>query len=802
MTVAALPDGKFLRRLAFSSLVVWAVWQFLALNPYTGMLSSVAADPHFVQAIHLALVIVAGFLLLPSSFSKAYQKPLTFILPVLAIFPCVAIFMQYGSDVFLREETLSDGYVLGIGLSLLAVAELLRRLAGWRYAVIFLLGTCFYVYDATRAASLPGEGVNGLGLTVWKLLFSPDGLFSTNLLLVATVLFPLALFGEMLSACGLDKTARRIAEAIFGRSRGGDAKSAVAAAAIIGTFRMDMPGTILERNAENSGGIVSAATAYAHLMPPALGILAWLLTEFTSASPLDVVAWCVLPALFGFATLFYAVHLDHQLRVGGAEPSTNLISTIFPPLIVMLLALLFICFGMLFLVTAFDLRSQAPGQSGVVVLLAIYFAWVWLSARLKPMEPAYGVKSLAFVLLREGYLALPVGVLAWGLIFARLPLQLAVLWGALSALVLLLTMHPVRRFFSGDADLKDYPAFVYGHLFHSLARASSVVVYVTLMIVTALPLVLLAKNLALDQQAIALLHASALGVQPWLPALALVALATLSVALGIPYLAFFLVLAQIVLTLGDGISADGYTLITLLFTVLLSSLAVFFFSSVLGTKPYPWRLGIPLLLLPLLILSEAYFMEYLAHDVKHVLPWMMRMAIGLLLVVAMLHGYFIAKLATLERILMGIAAVCCLFPQEILRVAYPPFTLESPDRVFAIAESLPVDDGLAIWLRGEAPSGEKVEMRVVLPLPEGVDGGDRLKKAGLSLRKEGEKLKVDQVGFESFAEQAGIDFDQEVIRVEKERLQPSRRWIVALAMLVPLGIAAGTRLRQRRRKSA
>ncbi|MBN8532136.1 MAG: DUF3394 domain-containing protein, partial [Alphaproteobacteria bacterium] len=741
MTVAALPDGKLLRKLAFAGLVCWAVWQFLVLNPYIGILSDTIANPHAVQAIHLSLVIVAGFLLLPSPFLKRYGKLQAVLLPVAAILPCAAIFAHYGSDVFLREETLPAAYIWGIGLSLLAVAELLRRLTGWRYALIFLLGTCFYVYNATRASSLPGEGLNVLGATVWKLLFSPDGLFSTNLLLVATVLFPLALFGEMLTACGLDKTARRIAEAIFGRSRGGEVKSTVAAAAMIGTFRMDMPGTIMEKNGEHAGGILPAATAYAHLMPPALGIMAWLLTEFTSASPLDVVAWCVLPALFGFAALFYAVHLDHQRQAGDAEPSGNLISTIFPPLLVMLLALLFLCFGMVLLVTVFDLRSQPPGQSAVVALLAVYFLWVWLSARLKPMEPAYGVRSLAFILLREGYLALPVGVLAWGVIFARLPLQLAVLWGALAALVLLLTMHPVRRFFSGDADLKDYPAFVYGHLYHSLARASAVVVYVTLMIVTALPLVLLAKNLAFDQQAIALLHASALGVQPWLPALALAALAVLAVAAGVPYLAFFLVLAQIVLALGDNILADGYALITLLFTVLLSSLAVYFYSGTQGAKPYPWRLGVPLLLLPLLILSEAYFMEFMAQDVRHVLPWMMRMAIGLLLVVAALHGYFIARMVVAERVLMALAALCCLFPQEVLRVTYPPYTLQSPDQVFAIAEATSVDDAVAIWLRGENPSGEKVKLRVTLPLPEGVDGGDRLKKAGLTLRKEGESWK-------------------------------------------------------------
>ncbi|MBN8532104.1 MAG: DUF3394 domain-containing protein, partial [Alphaproteobacteria bacterium] len=54
-----------------------------------------------------------------------------------------------------------------------------------------------------------------------------------------------------------------------------------------------------------------------------------------------------------------------------------------------------------------------------------------------------------------------------------------------------------------------------------------------------------------------------------------------------------------------------------------------------------------------------------------------------------------------------------------------------------------------------------------------------------------------QVAFESAAEQAGIDFDQEVISVEKGREQPSRRWIVALAMLVPLGIAGRTRWKQR-----
>ena len=70
---------------------------------------------------------------------------------------------------------------------------------------------------------------------------------------------------------------------------------------------------------------------------------------------------------------------------------------------------------------------------------------------------------------------------------------------------------------------------------------------------------------------------------------------------------------------------------------------------------------------------------------------------------------------------------------------------------------------------------------------EGATGAERLDNAGLVFRQDGDKLIIDDVAYNSAAQSAGLDWDQEVLRVLKPEPQPSK-YLMFLPALLLLGV--------------
>ncbi|HIP77940.1 MAG TPA: DUF3394 domain-containing protein, partial [Kiloniellaceae bacterium] len=73
----------------------------------------------------------------------------------------------------------------------------------------------------------------------------------------------------------------------------------------------------------------------------------------------------------------------------------------------------------------------------------------------------------------------------------------------------------------------------------------------------------------------------------------------------------------------------------------------------------------------------------------------------------------------------------------------------------------------------------------VLPLGEGETGEERLLSAGLELLIDGDVVEVDNAGFETAAQEAGLDFGQIIVVVEEpaDQLPKQLMYIPALLLL-------------------
>jgi hypothetical protein len=93
-----------------------------------------------------------------------------------------------------------------------------------------------------------------------------------------------------------------------------------------------------------------------------------------------------------------------------------------------------------------------------------------------------------------------------------------------------------------------------------------------------------------------------------------------------------------------------------------------------------------------------------------------------------------------------------------------------------------VADGsqLRLRIKGENAVGDAREFSLLLPVPDGASGEERLEKLGLLTYEEGGKVLVDSVTFGSPAAEAGLEFDQQIISVRA----PTDRWTKEL-MWIP-----------------
>lgn len=98
-----------------------------------------------------------------------------------------------------------------------------------------------------------------------------------------------------------------------------------------------------------------------------------------------------------------------------------------------------------------------------------------------------------------------------------------------------------------------------------------------------------------------------------------------------------------------------------------------------------------------------------------------------------------------------------------------------------------VDEGSQLRLRiqGEDELGEPREFVVLLPVPAGASGEERMQALGLELIQEDGKTLVDQVAFASQAADLGLEFDQEIVlvRAPTDRMRKEIMWIPGLLLL-------------------
>jgi TRAP transporter 4TM/12TM fusion protein len=171
-------------------------------------------------------------------------------------------------------------------------------------------------------------------------------------------------------------------------------------------------------------------------------------------------------------------------------------------------------------------------------------------------------------------------------------------------------------------------------------------------------------------------------------------------------------------------------------------------------------------------------------------------ATAIMVLTAVLQGYFITKTKWWENILLLLVAVTMFRPALWMDMVYPPYQTVEPTAIEKYVGKLADESEIKLHILGEDAIGEPRSFYVYLTLDEPTPtGAERLMQSGLRLRYENEKALVDHIAFFSQAEKKKLLVNNEIIGVYLPQAQPNPRWLFIPALLLLAGIISLQRRR-------
>jgi TRAP transporter 4TM/12TM fusion protein len=305
-------------------------------------------QPLFERPVHLILVLfLAGlwFPLVTERLPRLVRRLLD--LAVLAAVVAVAAYLWVAIPRFeTRIDNVSPVFwwdvVFGI-LLVIVLLEMVRRTVGWILLGVIL---AFLLYGAFGYV-LPGRaGFRGFGLEEYVeiLTMTTGGILGVTTETSVNFVFYFVAFGVVYSAVGGGQLFIDLAMRLVGTSRGGSAKVAIVGSSLMGTISGSAVANVtatgvfsiplMRRSglpAEYAGATEAIASTGGQLMPPVMGVAAFVMAELLSVPYQQVALAGVIPALAFYIALYLGADL-HARKSGRGTLARSEIGEV-PPLL-------------------------------------------------------------------------------------------------------------------------------------------------------------------------------------------------------------------------------------------------------------------------------------------------------------------------------------------------------------------------------------------------------------------------------------------------------------------------------------
>lgn len=295
-------------------------------------------DTIVVYGVTVLLGAIVGFLILASralemaaSGEHGWRKKAESIADLVLLVVFALLIWRWSGIMLEQEEFFID--ISQTDMALAWVAFALIGYLTWRHfglpmALVFL-GIIAY---ALLPHSIGGAGLDWTSIAD-RQWFTTDGVFGRPVQVVSTVVLIFIVFGAILQASGAGAILLKIAFSATGRFAGGPAHASILGSALFGTMSGAAVANVVSTGiftipiikkagfrAKFAGGVEAAASTGGQIMPPVMGVVAFIMADVTAIPYLQIVVAAILPAVFYYLSLFLVVLVESRKQNVGATP--------------------------------------------------------------------------------------------------------------------------------------------------------------------------------------------------------------------------------------------------------------------------------------------------------------------------------------------------------------------------------------------------------------------------------------------------------------------------------------------------
>jgi TRAP transporter 4TM/12TM fusion protein len=783
-----------------------------------GLLALSAGDifsPMIVMAIAIVIAIACG---LPTRNDKVALHE--WGLAAVGAFCAAYLFIYYAPLADRVGQPIFIDYIVSIA-GLLLLLEATRRSLGPALVIVASMFLVYTVLGPYMPEIIAHKG-NNLREIINHHWITTEGVFGIALGVSTSFVFLFVLFGALLDKAGAGNYFIQVAFSLMGHMKGGPAKAAVVSSAMTGLISGSSIANVVTTgtftiplmkkvgfSSEKAGAVEVASSVNGQIMPPVMGAAAFLMVEYVGIPYFDVVKHAFLPALISYIALVYIVHLEAAKAGMEGLPRSYVPGPLMRRLVGFVFGVLVVCalsfavyYGMGWVRPTFG--AAAP-YIIFAFLTAVYVGLVAFGSNYpepKMDDPNAPVSALPLPgpTIKSGlHFILPVIVLVWALMVERLSPGLSAFWASAFMIFILLTQRPLFAFFRKQKDMNAQIRRGFDELIEGLIAGARNMIGIGIATATAGIIVG-----AVSQTGVGSALADVVEVLSGgnlLAILFLTAVLSLILGMGLPTTANYIVvsalLAPVIVTLGQenglivpliavhlfvfyfGIMADVTPPVGLASFAaaavskgdpIKTGFVAFFYSLRTAALPFLFIFNTELLLIDVSIV-QGIFIFCVA-------------TLAMLLFAAATQGWFLARNRMWESAALLLLAFTFFQPGFWMDQIFPPYTEVAPTEISEAASLVPSGEYLRLKISGLDDVGDTREWVVLLDMPDGATGDERLEAAGLTLVERDGKTIIDDVAFGSAAQDIGLDWDQEIVQVLKPASPPSKYFMYLPALLL------------------
>ena len=739
---------------------------------------------------------------------------------------------------FYRE--LSDRPGLPTDLDMVvAVAGMVLLLEGTRRALgpplmVVAMVFLFYTFAGPYMPEVIAHKGQSLNKVVSHQWLGTEGVFGVALGVSTSFVFLFVLFGSLLEKAGAGNYFIKVAFSLLGHMRGGPAKAAVVSSALTGLISGSSIANVVTTGTftiplmkkvgfpdYKAGAIEVAASTNGQLTPPIMGAAAFLMVEYVGISYVEVITHAALPALISYIALVYIVHLEamkanmqgipRQHKRTLAQTLLGFISGI----IVLMVATILIFYGIGWIKQVF--QEIAIWIVGFLTVF-LYILLLRFAANFPDLEPEDPEETITHLpepgpTIKSGlHYLLPLFVLVWCLTIERFSPGLSAFWATMFMIFIVLTQRPLMAWFRSEENLNR--SFLRGFFEFSDGLVAGARNMIGIGVATAAAGIIVGTVTLTGIGLVMTEFVEFISGGNLVLILIFTAIISLILGMGLPTTANYIVvstlMAPVIVTLGaqNGLIVPliAVHMFVFYFGILADDtppvgLAAFAAAAIAKSDPIKtgiqgFTYDIRTAILPFLFIFNTELLMIGIDSWWHLLLTIIIAIIAMLLFAAATQGFFFVHNRWWETVLLLLISFTLFRPGFWWEMAFPSNQVVPPTQIIEMVEQLPPNSDLRLFVEGESLDGDLVSKMVVLPMGKTASGKARLEQAGLELRTEKQRVFVEMVVFDSFAQKAGIDFDWEILSLQVPTARPAKQWMFVPALLLLGGIVWRQRSRQ------